>query len=176
MSKSQHSYKVNDDNTLTLPNGETMIIIDSSKRSSDWRLYYRMMPCSPFGETIKSLRFYKKTHYQDQGLFQEVITELIIPPKTQFYVENCNVNALCSKFRFERALVSNQTCIKTNKNILETYSMFDPTFRYLVGELVEPLGSFYNYDQWLDDGRSNATFQHGIHGFQSRDHARLFNL
>lgn len=175
MSKS-HLYKVNDDGTLTLPTGERMLIIDSSTRKYNSKLYFNMIPDSPFGETITPLRFYKKTCYKiSKQLVSHVsLTELIIPPKTQFHVENGNLNNFASKFRFERAIVGDQTRIAYDDKIMETSSIYDCSFKYLFGELVEPTISFYDYNQWSKNRQIDATSTYGIHAFQSREQAMLF--
>jgi hypothetical protein len=179
MSNTLSLYRVND-NILTLPSGEKKAIIDSRTRATNPIPYFRMRTNSPFGLTLLPMKFYKKTLYNDWTLdgqiVLEAITELIIPPMTWFHVENGDIDSLAARFRFERAIVGNQIGIANDEKINETKSMYDYHFRYRFGDMVEPLTSFYCYDQWVKSGKQNATNTHGIHAFQSREQALLFDF
>jgi hypothetical protein len=171
---SNHSYKVNDDNTLTLPNGDKMKIIDGYACTFAPEKYYKMIDNSPFGETLCPIRFYKKTYCK----FEYVLTQLVVPPQTKFHVENANPQNLRAKFRFEKAIVDEQCKIKMSGEpeiINTTFSIHDKHFPYSFGKLVEPILPFYDYNQWLLDKKSDTTCQSGIHAFSSITEAKNYN-
>jgi hypothetical protein len=169
-----HLYKVNDDNTLTLPTGKTMDIIDGSVCAQNPEKYYKMIDGSPFGETLYPIRFYKKTLVTKLDYGGHAITQLIVPPGTKFHIEYLPPRQIGAKFRFEKAIVSDQHNISRYKpyKIDITFSAKKRNFSYVSGKLVEPEAPFHDYNKWLLEEKLDATCRSGIHAYASITEAK----
>jgi hypothetical protein len=184
---SNHSYEIKHDDTLILPDAKKMKIIEGTVYSMSPLAYCKKLGQMSYGtiflKTIDPIRVYKKTGYYDGDKnLKPAITELIVPPGTQFRAEHpclCPVIlwSLDTELVFEKAIVNNQFTLPEYEKICVTVSIYDNEFSYVTGELVKPTISFCDYDTRksgikMSNGSMGAeNHAAGIHAYASKDKA-----
>jgi hypothetical protein len=171
-------YKINPDNTLTYPDGHSETIIPADMCGKNPLSCFTMTPGTSrsrsqpekmrFGKTNNAIEFYKKTIIYNGDKIDEVLTTLIVPSGVDIFFSSPSLSNSCNK-RVSKAIVRDQYLIENNKNITESWSIFDRRFKYKTNSVIVPGFVFDNYGEWVYDGYPSSG--NGIHVYSTKNKA-----